>query len=169
MSKFQGVPGAPECVFCFEAYCFGRPDPNARYFRRVYYEAKAADVPGFKDGFRKQEKAIIELRSKFAPSEGSNVASSGNGVSRTVEARQGVSPKATVPVMPRVPLRLFRTFQEVDQPESEFLLQLDDEGNVGLFEAEGGMCKLRARETVKAFLENALEAETAAGEVYIAL
>ena len=163
--------------------CFGQPDAGARFFRQVYYEAHATDVPGFKDGFREQEKAIIELRSKFAPSEGteylldllsriskdSNVASSDNGVSQTVEARQGVSLKATVPVKPRVPLRPFRTFQEVDQPESEFLLRLDDEGNVGLFEADGGMWKLRARETVKAFLENALEAEIAAGEVYIAL
>ena len=47
--------------------CFGQPDADARYFRQVYYEAKATDVPGFQDGFRDQEKAIIELRSRFAP------------------------------------------------------------------------------------------------------
>ena len=163
--------------------CFGQPQPEARFFRQVYYEAKATDVPGFTEGYREQEKAIIELRSKFVPSEGteylldllsriskeSNVASNDNGVSQTVEARQGISLKATVQIKPRVPLRPFRTFQEVEQPESEFLLRLNEAGDVGLFEADGGMWKLRARETVKAFLENALEAEIAAGAVYIAL
>lgn len=163
--------------------CFGQPQPEARFFRQVYYEARATDVPGFTEGYREQEKAIIELRSKFVPSEGteylldllsriskeSNVASNDNGVSQTVEARQGISLKATVQIKPRVPLRPFRTFQEVEQPESEFLLRLNEAGDVGLFEADGGMWKLRARETVKAFLENALEAEIAAGAVYIAL
>lgn len=163
--------------------CFGQPEPDARYFRQVYYEAKATDVPGFQDGFREQEKAIIELRSRFAPSEGvdylldllsriskdSGVTTNDNGISQTVEARQGVALKANVQVRPRVSLRPFRTFQEVEQPESEFLLRLDEEGRIGLFEADGGMWKLTARRTVKAFLESALEEAVAAGAVYIAL
>ena len=122
--------------------CFGQPQPEARFFRQ-------------------------DLLPRI--SKESNVASNDNGVSQTVEARQGISLKATVQIKPRVPLRPFRTFQEVEQPESEFLLRLNEAGDVGLFEADGGMWKLRARETVKAFLENALEAEIAAGAVYIAL
>lgn len=163
--------------------CFGQPQPDARFFRQVYYEAKATDVPGFQDGFRDQEKAIIELRSRFAPGEGvdylldllsriskeSGVTTSDNGVSQTVEARQGVALKATVQVRPRVPLRPFRTFQEVEQPESEFLLRLDEDGNIGLFEADGGMWKLAARQTIKALLEKELEAEIATEDVFIAL
>lgn len=163
--------------------CFGQPEPDARYFRQVYYEAKATDVPGFQDGFREQEKAIIELRSRFAPSEGvdylldllsriskdSGVTTNDNGISQTVEARQGVALKANVQVRPRVSLRPFRTFQEVEQPESEFLLRLDEEGRIGLFEADGGMWKLTARRTVKAFLERVLDDAVAAGAVYIAL
>lgn len=163
--------------------CFGKPEPDARYFRQSYYEAKATDVPGFQDGFREQEKAIIELRSRFAPSEGvdylldllsriskdSCVTTNDNGISQTVEARQGVALKASVQVRPRVSLRPFRTFQEVEQPESEFLLRLDEEGRIGLFEADGGMWKLTARRTVRAFLESALEEEASAGAVYIAL
>ena len=27
--------------------CFGQPQPDARFFRQVYYEAKATDVPGW--------------------------------------------------------------------------------------------------------------------------
>lgn len=163
--------------------CFGQPDADARYLRQVYYEAKATDVPGFQDGFREFEKAIIELRSQFAPGEGvdylldllsrvskeSGVTTNDNGVSQTVEARQGVAIKATVQVKPRVPLRPFRTFQEVEQPESEFLLRLDEDGNIGLFEADGGMWKLAARQTVKAFLEEKLAGLVSSGAVYIAL
>lgn len=70
---------------------------------------------------------------------------------------------------PRVPLRPYRTFQEVEQPESEFLLRLDEEGNIGLFEADGGMWKLTARQTVKAFLEKELSGLIAADAVYVAL
>lgn len=163
--------------------CFGQPDADARYFRQVYYEAKATDVPGFQDGFRDQEKAIIELRSRFASGEGvdylldllsritkdSGVTTNDNGISQTVEARQGVALKSMVSVKPRVSLRPFRTFQEVEQPESEFLLRLDEEGNIGLFEADGGMWKLTARQTVKAFLEAELADLVTSGAVYIAL
>ena len=163
--------------------CFGQPQPDARFFRQVYYEARATDVPGFRDGFREQEKAIIELRSRFAPGEGvdylldllsriskdSGVATTDNGVSQTVEARQGIALKATVQLRPRVPLRPFRTFQEVEQPESEFLLRMDEEGNIGLFEADGGMWKLTARQTVKAFLEAQLANLVTSGAVFIAL
>ena len=163
--------------------CFGQPQPDARFFRQVYYEARATDVPGFRDGFREKDKAIIELRSRFAPGEGvdylldllsriskdSNVATTDNGVSQTVEARQGIALKTVEPLKPRVPLRPFRTFQEVEQPESEFLLRMDEEGNIGLFEADGGMWKLKARQTVKAFLEEQLAEEVAGNGVYIAL
>ena len=163
--------------------CFGQPDPDARYFRQVYYEAKATNVPGFQDGFREYEKAIIELRSRFAPGEGvdylldllsriskeNGVTTTDNGVSQAVEARQGVALKAMVQVKPRVPLRPFRTFQEVEQPESEFLLRLDEDGNIGLFEADGGMWKLTARQTIKAFLEANLADLVASGGAYIAL
>lgn len=163
--------------------CFGQPDPDARYFRQVYYEASATDVPGFRDGFREYEKAIIELRSRFAPGEGvdylldllsriskeNGVTTTDNGVSQTVEARQGVALKTMVQVKPRVPLRPFRTFQEVEQPESEFLLRLDEDGNIGLFEADGGMWKLTARQTVKAYLEEKLAELVASGDVFIAL
>ena len=163
--------------------CFGQPQIAARFFRQVFYEAKATDVPGFWDGFREQEKAIIELRSRFAPGEGvdylldllsriskeNGVITNDNGVSQTVEARQGVALKTMERLKPRVPLRPFRTFQEVEQPESEFLLRMDEEGNIGLFEADGGMWKLTARQTVKAFLEVKLADLVTSRAVFIAL
>jgi len=163
--------------------CFGQFRIADRCFRQVYYRVVATDVPGFQDGFREHEKAIIELRSKFATgkdseylldllshiSKESAVKTNDNGVSQTVEARRGASLMTTVAVKPRVSLRPYRTFQEVEQPESEFLLRLDGDGNVGLFEADGGMWKLKARQTIKAFLEEQLAKEITGGDVVAAL
>lgn len=69
--------------------------------RDSLYTAKC-DVPGFRDGFREYEQAIIELRSKFSPGPGvdylldllsrmskdSGVTTRDNGVSQEVEARR---------------------------------------------------------------------------------
>lgn len=148
--------------------------------RDSLYKAEC-DVPGFKDGFREYEQAIIELRSKFTPGMGvdylldllsrvskdSGVTTRDNGVSQEVEARQGVSLKALVTVKPRVDLRPFRTFLEVEQPESEFLLRLDDEGRVGLFEADGGMWQQTAKGNIMAYFEEKLAEEIKAGKVVV--
>lgn len=148
--------------------------------RDSLYIAKC-DVPGFRDGFREHEKAIIELRSKFSPGHGvdylldllarvskdNGVTTRDNGVSQEVEARQGVSLKALVPVKPRVSLRPYRTFLEVEQPKSEFLLRLDDEGNVGLFEADGGMWQQTAKANIAAWFEEKLAEEIADGKVVV--
>lgn len=139
------------------------------------------DVPGFRDGFREYEAAIIELRSRFVPGPGvdylldllsriskdTGVTTSDNGVSQTVEARQGVSLKTMVAVKPRVALRPYRTFLEVEQPESEFLLRLDDNGNVGLFEADGGMWRQTAKASILAYFEARLSDEIKAGKVVV--
>lgn len=49
-----------------------------------------------------------------------------------------------------------RTFQEVEQPEGIFLIRIDERG-ITFTEADGGMWKLTARKTVKAYLENELK------------
>lgn len=90
-----------------------------------------------------------------------------NGVSQEVEARQGVSLKSIVQVKPRVKLCPFRTFLEVQQPESEFILRLDEDGNVGLFEADGGMWRMTAKERICAFFEDKLAEEVSGGKVIV--
>lgn len=82
-------------------------------------------------------------------------------------ARQGVSLKALVQVKPRVALRPFRTFLEVEQPVSEFLLRLDDDGNVGLFEADGGMWQQTAKASIAAYFEDKLAQEVKDGKIVV--
>lgn len=137
--------------------------------RNTLYVANS-DVPAFRDGWRSQDSAIIELRSRFIENEGTayllnllsrivkedRVASEDNGVSQQVTARTGIALNERVSVKPRVRLRPYRTFLEVEQPESEFLLRLNEEGKVGLFEADGGMWGLEAKKNIAEYLKVAL-------------
>lgn len=142
-----------------------RPD----YSRDFLYTADA-DVPGFRDNFRPREAALIELRSIFVPNEGTeylldllsrvsdsqSVVVKDNGVTQEIEAAQGIALKSSVPVKPIVKLKPYRTFLEVDQPESEFLFRVGDNGDVGLWEVDGGMWKLEAKQNIAAYFENEL-------------
>ncbi len=163
----------PRCVEVFTTL-------DAVEGRDYLYEA-VCDAPDFRAGWRDHEAAIIELRSAFVPNEGTeylldmlsrinkddSVTSEDNGVSQTVSARQGVSLKSYERVKARIPLIPYRTFTEIEQPESEFILRLDEDVRVGLIEADGGRWKMTAKERIKAYLEGALGDEVAAQAVIV--
>jgi len=148
--------------------------------RDYAYEA-VCDAPDFNSGWRDHEAAIIELRSAFVPNEGTEylldllsrickeegVTSEDNGVSQTVSARQGISLKNFERLKTRIPLIPYRTFTEVEQPESEFILRLDENTRVGLIEADGGRWKMTAKERIKEFFETKLTNEIAEGHVIV--
>lgn len=143
------------------------------YMERDYLYDAVCDAPDIKGGWMTQEEAIIKLRSSFISNEGTdylldllsrickedNVSSDDNGVSQTVTARQGISLKHFEPVRSRISLRPYRTFTEVEQPESEFILRLDDEGRVGLIEADGGAWCMKAKDNIAAYFVEALSEE----------
>ena len=142
-----------------------------------------AEVPGFADGYCDHMETIIRLRSRFAANDGQgyllkllsrmnmeqDATTTDNGVTQTVTARQGISLNQLEVVKPIVKLRPYRTFLEVEQPESEFLLRIDDKGRVGLFEADGGAWKLQAKQNVLAYIEANLADEVAAGRVVVTM
>lgn len=146
--------------------------------RPVWYRAQA-DVPGFKSGYRTYEEFVIELRSRFVPNEGTaylldlfsrmdineKSTSEDNGITQQVTVRQGVALRDAEPVRPIVKLMPYRTFYDAAQPESEFLVRVDREGSIGIFEADGGMWRRTAKEYVFAWLGSALLDEINAGEV----
>ena len=155
---------------------FTRPDEREK---RVYpYEASCVDAT-FKEGWRGHDEAIIELKSRFIPTSDSDylldlisrinadqgVKTEDNGVSQTVTTKQGVSLAATEAVKPRVLLKPFRTFREIAQPESEFILRIDENMKVGLFEADGGIWKMEAKDSIKAYFEDELADLINAGTV----
>lgn len=150
------------------------------FSRNILYRAEA-DAPGLRTGFRGREAALIELRSLFIPNEGTaylldllsrmtdenSVSTKDNGVTQTVEARQGVALNTLVEVKPRVMLRPFRTFLEVEQPESEFLLRVDPDEGIGFFEADGGIWKLEAKKNIADYFNTNLADLIQAGKVVI--
>lgn len=163
--------------------CFAQPDPGARFFRQVFYVARATDVPGWDAkvqlGF---EEAQIALRTRFQETEdtlytmkllsditcGAKITFNDNGVATTVVTKKGIDLQANETIRPIVRLKPYRTFQEVEQPESIFLIRVSDRG-ISFIEADGGMWKLKARDTVKAFLEANLAEEIGQGAVIVAL
>ena len=148
--------------------------------RNELYRARA-DAPGFRQGFRDREKAVIELRSLFIPSDGTayllnlvskmtvekGATTTDNGVTQAVEVKAGIALKQKEEIRPRVKLTPFRTFLEVAQPESEYLLRVNEDGEIGLFEADGGVWKLEAKRNVKAYMENALHDLIDEGKVVV--
>ena len=149
---------------------------------RLYLYKCVADTPVVTTGrFMAYENAIIELRSLYIPNEGteyllrllssisneSKVTSSDNGVTQQVEARSGIALNSMVKVEPRVSLQPFRTFVEVAQPESEFLLRINERGEIGFFPADGGVWKLEATRDVAAYFEEKLQDLIDAGTVVV--
>lgn len=163
--------------------CFGHPDYDQKAIRPVYYEVHATDVPGWSERVELPfEEMQIALRTRFQEtadtpyiqkllseiSTGAKITFNDNGIATTIVTKKGIDLQANETIKPIITLRPYRTFQEVDQPESVFLIRINERG-ISFIEADGGMWKLKARETIKAFLEDKLADEIEAGAVVVAL
>ena len=157
---------------------FTRPDDHEN--RKWPYSTSCVDAE-FKAGWRSQQEAIIELKSRFIPTDDSEylinlisrinsdqgVQSTDNGVSQIVVTKQGVTLVGSETVKPRLKLQPFRTFREVPQPVSEFILRVDDQKGIGLFEADGGIWKMEAKDNIKRYFEENLAEEISMGAVIV--
>ena len=131
--------------------CFGHPDYDQRAVRPVYYEAHATDVPGWDERVELPfEEMQIALRTRFQETK---------DMPYIQKLLSEISTGAKI---------TYRTFQEVEQPESIFLIRINERG-ISFIEADGGMWKLRARETIKSYLGWKLKDEIENGSVVIAL
>lgn len=140
--------------------------------RTEYIKCKMTETRGFPFGqWLDHESFVIGLLSNFVESDelknvvqlASNITnervstSEDDGISQTVGIRAGVHLKEKTEVKYRVKLAPFRTFREVQQPESEFVLRLSQNNpeavpKLALFEADGGKWKLDAIDNVARFL-----------------
>lgn len=163
--------------------CFNQPDPEMRYHRQTFYVAHATDVPGWDPKVQLPfEEMQIALRTRFQETPdaiyamkllsdittGAKITFNDNGVATSVVTTKGINLQANEPIRPIVKLKPYRTFQEVEQPESTFLIRVNERG-ISFTEADGGMWKLNARQTIKKYLEEALCDGVAVGAVVIAL
>lgn len=127
------------------------------------------------------ETMMITLKSKFVETpellelvkllgtitEENSATASDDGFSQSVVVRKGIAMKEGKVVKPIVKLKPYRTFSEVDQPESEFLVRLSDGAQVALYEADGGAWKLQARRNVAEYLKANLTEFIESGEVIV--
>ncbi len=136
-----------------------------------------AELPNFRFGdFIEHESFVIALQSKFIDNddrsllmkfagtvEAGTVASYGDdGVSQKATVKTGISQKTDAIVPNPVSLIPYRTFHEVEQPESQFIFRMkqdkyDDSIKCAIFEADGGAWRQTAMENVKAYLKDALK------------
>lgn len=131
------------------------------------------------------EEMMIALRARFQPTQDrdyllqllssvtneAKVTSADNGLNQQVTVNKGIANVQRERVKSIVSLRPYRTFPEVEQPESEFLVRLssseDGSITVTLHEADGGMWKLAARRIIGAYLMEKLENEITTGRVVV--
>lgn len=133
-------------------------------------------VPDFKYGlYMGNESFLISLQSKFLENEdralllkfagtveNGTIANYGDdGVSQKATVSRTIVSKGECIVPNPVKLKPFRTFVEVEQPASDFVFRMRDDGRDGvqcaIFEADGGAWKNCAMESIKDYLKQELE------------
>lgn len=154
---------------------------GAAFTRAPLYEA-VTDVPSISiNQSISQERAVVELQSLYAITPdrdyllsllsridvNQGVSSVDNGISQEVSVRTGAVLKEQQTVQPIVRLQPYRTFLEVEQPASDFLLRLDKEGHPALYEADGGAWKLEAKRNIAAYLGEQLADLVESGNVVV--
>lgn len=91
-----------------------------------------------------------------------------DGVSQVVTVKQGVSMAQNVTIKNPVALKPMRTFTEIDQPESNFTLRVDENANCALHEADGGAWKNAAVDRISDYLRKRLNDKNVSNVVVIA-
>lgn len=142
----------------------GISDEHGR--RRTFAKAAPPQIKGFTfDTWYPLESFRVGIQAHFASTpdrdyllgiaskvtDGEIVVSEDDGVSQQVEMKAGLALKGSEKLRARVMLAPFRTFAEVDQPQSEFIFraQKTDKGpQLALFEADGGKWKVAAVENI---------------------
>ena len=131
--------------------------------------AKLPNIPF--DSYHDAEDFVIMLQTRFLETDNrdlilklvssmTEVASeevADDGFSQKVTIKQGISMVGNVVVKNPAILMPIRTFHEVEQPESPFVLRFAQNHNVALFEADGGAWKNEAVANVVAYLKGHLD------------
>lgn len=111
----------------------------------------------FKDQGDRAE--VLSAISKISLDKNSGVELGDDGISQSVEAVEGAVLKTKKTIPNPVKLSPFRTFHEIEQPESDFVLRVNENLQVGLFEADGGAWKQEAMIKIRTYLQEQLGIE----------
>lgn len=147
-----------------EVYVFTEDDEEEKRTLLINIEA---DLPQLSFGqFMPSDEFNIMLQSKFLDNNNREnvidfashlIVEAGqdiedDGISQITTVKAGVASRQKAKAPNPVTLAPYRTFLEVEQPASDFILRLDKNANLALFEADGGFWKLQAVRLVKEYL-----------------
>lgn len=145
-----------------------------RHRQREVYMRAVAELPKMVyDRYVEREDMQIAMISRFAPigdledavkivstiTSGTTRNVGDDGVQQEVTVSRGAATKSRDLVKRVYHLAPYRTFLEVEQPISPFVLRIkgdEEQISVGLFEADGGAWKIQARERIAGWLREAL-------------
>jgi hypothetical protein len=166
-----------------EVVCYTQPLAELRRKRGDLYLVKAKDVPGWEEDVQFSfEEALIAIRTRFQQTpdseyllkllsditNGAKMTFLDNGMASTVIMQKGVALQESAGIRPIVRLRPYRTFQEIEQPESSIHIRVSERG-IRFIEADGGMWKLAARSTIVEYLKMKLSEIIESGEVVVTI
>jgi hypothetical protein len=179
-SKFDGITKVMvHVVSPTEVICFGTFNRDQD---RNHYIKATAMTPSFSfDRYYDAESFNIKLQSCFVQNNDRDIMLKvvGNikeemvntvgddGISQAVTAKTGVATVTNVKVPNPVVLAPYRTFVEVNQPESNFVFRMKTGPDCALFEADGGAWKLAAMKNIKNYLVEELKKELDETELVI--
>lgn len=147
----------------------GKLQPNGD---RELLAVATAIVPEFDfDSYMDIESFNIALQSQFVKTDDrdillkvvgnlkeDNVRSTGDdGISQAVTIKSGIATAENIKVPNPVILAPYRTFVEVEQPESKFIFRMQSGPRGAIFEGDGGLWRVKAIKTIAKFLEKRLE------------
>lgn len=168
-SKIDGSAAIPELIHIESPTSVKVYSPVFGDFqqRECYIHAKPL-LPSIDFGhFQDSESFIIAMQSKFLKNEDSEILLqvTGNlkseaiqtvgddGISQAVTVKTGIAKVGDVLVPNPVTLAPYRTFTEIDQPESSFIFRMKEGPRMALFEADGGAWRSEAMKRIKEYFE----------------
>lgn len=118
----------------------------------------------FEKGLADDQEAVQYLAGNIDASQEATY--SDNGTTQLCVVKTGVANKENAMVPNPVTLTPYRTFVEIEQPESEFVFRIEQRGGAPLFkliEADGGRWKNEAMLRIKDYILNEMEREPVEG------
>jgi len=142
----------------------------------------SAIVPSFHyERYYDVEEMLINFQSKFNRTKDrdlllqvvgnvkeENVRQTGDtGIAQAVTIKSGISSADDVVVPNPVTLAPYRTFLEVEQPESDFIFRMKEGPRGAIFEADGGVWRNNAIANIRDYLAEELKEEIKSGRITI--
>ncbi len=136
--------------------CYLEACPSLRKFQFGQYYQSENFIIGLQTSFVQDEStaAILKIVGNLSHEAVTNF--SDDGVTQKITAKVGITRVMDLPVPSPVELRPYRTFLEVEQPKSKFILRIQGKEGVpptcALFEADGGQWELKAIQNISKWL-----------------